>query len=155
MRHVLFLLFTLCLQLPTAEPSFARSCQACMNACANAGGEPGDCFFACVSKGSCKKDEPNFLHAFDLSSATGYRLCQAELLGDSKEDSLCREMNESLHQLSREEWNEKICGKLPSFRAGSFQFRSSETSDEMEANEGSILCVWEVRKNAEQKLSRF
>lgn len=57
----LLLVLSLLLSTVSAEAASPASCQACMNACADEGGNPGDCFFACVDKGKCSATRIDWL----------------------------------------------------------------------------------------------
>ena len=129
-----------------SSPSQARSCQACMNACAEGGGGPGDCFFQCVGEGSCKSDLTSLIGS--LPAPVAQRQCRAILVPDSAIDSLCVDMHSALDALSVADWNRNVCGSSIGFRAGEFDFRRDQGSHGLEANWGSILCVWEVRANS-------
>jgi|GEM_PF-5213142 len=57
----LLLILSLSLSTISAQAASMADCKACMNACADGGGTPGDCFFACVDAGRCSASRPDWL----------------------------------------------------------------------------------------------
>ena len=86
--------------------------------------------------------EPSFCMAYSSRP----RICQAFLSGDSKEDSLCQDLNTLLNSIRDEKWNMEICSNAPSINIYGQNFEKSENGSAMETKQGSVLCFWEFNK---------